>query len=187
MGLVFFPKSPRHVPLAHARELAVAAPPGLEKVALTVDADDQALADLVGTVPLDVLQLHGRETPERVAEIRGRFGLPVMKAIGVADRSDLAVANQFTGAADQLLIDAKPPPNGPLPGGNGLSFDWTLLDGWEAPLPWMLAGGLTPENAAEAVHRTGAKQLDLSSGVEDAPGEKSAEKMRAFMAALTSH
>jgi phosphoribosylanthranilate isomerase len=185
MGLVFFEKSPRHLSLDTARDLAMLAPPGLAKVALTVDADDATLDALLDAVPLDMLQLHGRETPERVAEVRARTGLPVMKAIGVADSGDLDRIDAYAGIADQLLIDAKPPKDADLPGGNGLSFDWRLLAGrkyWT--MPWMLAGGLTPDNAAEAVRLTGAKQVDVSSGIESAPGVKDAARMRAFAGAL---
>ena len=184
MGLVFFEKSPRNVPLPLARDLALAAPVGLAKVALTVNADDATLDHIVETVPLDMIQLHGSETPERVSTIKNRYGLPVMKAVGLADVDDLAKLNDYAGVADQILVDAKPPKNGPLPGGNGLSFDWQLIAGRRWPVPWMLAGGLTPDNAAQAVKMTGARQLDLSSGVETAPGVKDAGKIRAFMYAI---
>jgi phosphoribosylanthranilate isomerase len=147
-GFVFFPKSPRHLTLAAAREAALAAPPGLAKVALTVDADDAALDAIVEGVPLDMLQLHGHETPDRVAAVRARYGLPVMKAMGVADEGDLAALIDYSLVADQLLIDAKPPRGAEVPGGNGLSFDWRLLVGRKWLRPWMLAGGLTPENVA---------------------------------------
>lgn len=186
-GFVFFPKSPRNVTLDQARALALAAPPGLAKVALTVDADDAALAALLGSVPIDVLQLHGHESPARVAEVRARYGLPVMKAVGIADAEDLAQIDLYQGVADQLLIDAKPPKGADLPGGNGLCFDWRLLAGrkyWARP--WMLAGGLTPDNVAEAVRLTGARQVDVSSGVESAPGVKDGARMAAFSAALNS-
>jgi phosphoribosylanthranilate isomerase len=185
-GFVFFPKSPRHVTPEVARELAVEAPVGLAKVALLVDADDDLIDAVTGTVPLDMLQLHGRETPERVAAVRTRTGLPVMKAIGVAGPEDLAAIDVYSQVADQLLIDAKPPKGADLPGGNGLSFDWRLLAGrkyWTRP--WMLAGGLTADNVAEAVRLTGARQVDVSSGVERAPGDKDPELIRAFVAAAT--
>ena len=171
VGFVFFPKSPRNVSLDAARALALEVPPGLAKVALTVDADDAALDALTEAVPLDMLQLHGEESPERVAEVRARYGLPVMKALGVAGPDDLAAIDRYAAVADQLLIDAKPAPGADLPGGNGLSFDWRLLAGrkyWTKP--WMLAGGLTPGNVAEAVRLTGARQVDVSSGVEGARG-----------------
>jgi phosphoribosylanthranilate isomerase len=182
-GFVFFPKSPRHLTLAAAREAALAAPPGLAKVALTVDADDAALDAIVEGVPLDMLQLHGHETPDRVAAVRARYGLPVMKAIGVADEGDLAALIDYSLVADQLLIDAKPPRGAEVPGGNGLSFDWRLLVGRKWLRPWMLAGGLTPENVAAAVRLTGARQVDVSSGVESAPGVKDAARIAAFVAA----
>lgn len=182
MGLVFFPKSPRNVDIATARALALAAPPGLAKVALTVDASDAFLDSLLAEVPLDLLQLHGNESPDRVAEIRARSGLPVMKAVGVATAADLERARRYERAADQLLIDAKPPDGADLPGGNGLAFDWRVLSGRTPPLPWMLAGGLTPENVAEAVRLTGARQVDVSSGVETRPGRKDPARIRAFCA-----
>ncbi|MFP5479668.1 MAG: phosphoribosylanthranilate isomerase [Alphaproteobacteria bacterium] len=182
-GFVFFPKSPRHLTLETARDLALGAPEGLCKVALTVDADDAALDAIVEAVPLDMLQLHGRESPERVAEVKARYGLPVMKAMGVADEGDLAGLMEMSLAADQLLIDAKPPKGADLPGGNGLAFDWRLLVGRKWLKPWMLAGGLTPENVAQAVRLTGARQVDVSSGVESAPGVKDPAKIAAFVQA----
>lgn len=182
-GFVFFPKSPRHLTLPQAHEAALAAPPGLAKVALTVDADDATLDAIVEGVPLDMLQLHGHETPDRVAEVRARYGLPVMKAMGVADEGDLAALTDMALAADQILIDAKPPKGADLPGGNGLSFDWRLLVGRKWLCPWMLAGGLTAQNVAQAVRLTGARQVDVSSGVESAPGVKDARLIDAFVRA----
>lgn len=182
-GFVFFPKSPRNLTTDQARLLSLAAPPGLAKVALTVDADDATLDAINDVVPLDILQLHGTETPERVAYIRARYGLPVMKAIGVADESDLAMLTEYSLVADQILIDAKPPKGADLPGGNGLSFDWRLLVGRKWLRPWMLAGGLTPQNVAEAIRLTGARQVDVSSGVESAPGVKDADKIHDFIGA----
>lgn len=185
-GFVFFPKSPRNVSIDTARDLAVEAPIGLAKVALVVDADNALLDAITARVPLDMLQLHGKETPERVAEVKARYGLPVMKAIGVADEEDLPKIDLYASVADQLLIDAKPPKNADLPGGNGLSFDWRLLSGrkyWTRP--WMLAGGLTPENVVQAIALTGAKQVDVSSGVESAPGQKDAELITSFVQAAT--
>ena len=181
MGLVFFEKSPRNITLPAARELALAAPLGLAKVALVVNPSDAELDAITGTVPLDMFQLHGRETPERVAEVKARYGLPVMKAVGIADGDDLPKLESYFGVADQILVDAKPPKGGELPGGNGLSFDWRLIAGRRWPCPWMLAGGLTPENVAEAVKMTGAKQVDVSSGVEDAPGQKNAKLIQKFV------
>ena len=185
-GFVFFAKSPRNVTLPEARLAALAAPPGLAKVALTVDADDATLDAIVEAVPLDVLQLHGHESPDRVAQVRARYGLPVMKAIGLADESDLPAIFEFSTVADQILIDAKPPRGADLPGGNGLAFDWRLLAGRRWLRPWMLAGGLTAENVAEAVRLTGARQVDVSSGVESAPGVKDAARIAAFVAAANA-
>ncbi len=185
VGFVFFPKSPRNVTAADAAELAHLVPAGVAKVALVVNATDEELDAITSTVPLDMLQLHGKESPDRVAQVRTRYGLPVMKAIGVAEAEDLAAIDLYSDVADQLLIDAKPPRNAELPGGNGLAFDWRLLAGrkyWRRP--WMLAGGLTPENVAEAVRMTGARQVDVSSGVESTPGEKDAALIKAFAAAL---
>ncbi|AWB47630.1 phosphoribosylanthranilate isomerase [Gemmobacter aquarius] len=182
-GFVFFAKSPRNLTVAAARELALAAPVGLAKVALVVDADDATLDAIIEAVPLDMLQLHGHETPDRVAEVRARYGLPVMKAVGVADEGDLAAVFDYSTVADQLLIDAKPPKGAALPGGNGLSFDWRLVAQRRWLRPWMLAGGLTPDNVAEAIRLTNARQVDVSSGVESAPGVKDAARMAAFVAA----
>ena len=181
MGLVFFEKSSRNITIPAARELALAAPLGLAKVALVVNPSDAQLDAITATVPLDMLQLHGCETPERVAEVKARYGLPVMKAVGIADGDDLPKLESYFGVADQILVDAKPPKGGELPGGNGLSFDWRLIAGRRWPCPWMLAGGLTPENVAEAVKMTGVKQVDVSSGVEDAPGQKNAELIQKFV------
>jgi phosphoribosylanthranilate isomerase len=183
IGLNFFPKSPRFVRLDLARELALAAPPGLAKVALVVDASDATLDDIVAGVPLDMLQLHGHETPERVAEVRARYGLPVMKVLGVADEGDLSALLEYSVVADQIMIDAKPPKGAVLPGGNGVSFDWRLLVGRKWLRPWMLAGGLTAQNVAEAVRLTGAVQVDVASGVESAPGVKDHARIAAFVRA----
>ncbi|WP_028958444.1 phosphoribosylanthranilate isomerase [Sulfitobacter sp. 20_GPM-1509m] len=179
-GFVFFAKSPRNLSFDAAAALAVDAPVGLAKVALTVDADDAFLDALTAQVPLDMLQLHGHETPARVTEVKARYGLPVMKAVGVADASDLLTLDSYLTVADQILVDAKPPRTAALPGGNGLSFDWRLIAGRRWPVPWMLAGGLTPDNVAEAIRVTGARQVDVSSGVETAPGVKDADKIAAF-------
>lgn len=183
-GFVFFPKSPRNVSIDVARDLAVAAPVGLAKVALVVNADDALIDAITGAVPLDMLQLHGKESPERVADLRARTGLPVMKAVGIAGPEDLDQIAIYEQVADQILIDAKPPKGADLPGGNGLAFDWRLLQGrkyWTRP--WMLAGGLTPDNVAEAVRLTGARQVDVSSGVESAPGVKDLDRIGDFVRA----
>lgn len=184
-GFVFFAKSPRNLTIAQARDLVLGAPVGLAKVALVVDADDATLDALVEAVPFDMLQLHGHESPDRVAEVRARYGLPVMKALGVADEGDLAAVFDYSTVADQLLIDAKPPKGASLPGGNGLSFDWRLVAQRRWLRPWMLAGGLTPQNVAEAIRLTNARQVDVSSGVESAPGVKDAARIRSFVAAAT--
>lgn len=185
MGLNFFPKSPRFVTLDLGRELALAAPVGLAKVALVVDADDATLDAIVEAMPLDMLQLHGHETPDRVAQVRARHGLPVMKVLGIADESDLAALLDHSTVADQILIDAKPPKDARLPGGNGLTFDWRLVAQRRWLRPWMLAGGLTPENVAEAIRLTNARQVDVASGVESAPGIKDAGRIAAFVAAAS--
>ena len=184
IGLNFFPKSPRYAAPDLARDLSLATPIGVAKVGLFVDADDTTLDHIIDHVPLDMIQLHGSETPHRVREVKNRYGLPVIKALGISAADDLAKIELFNAVADQILVDAKPPKDAVLPGGNGLSFDWTLIAGRRWPIPWLLAGGLTPENAALAVEMTGARQLDVSSGVESAPGIKDVEKIRAFIAAV---
>lgn len=184
IGFNFFPKSPRYAPIAQAAALASDVPVGVAKVALAVNFSDAQLDEIVAGVPLDMLQLHGTESPERVAEVKSRFGLPVIKAIGVAEAEDLAAIDLYSDVADQLLVDAKPPKNSDLPGGNGLPFDWRLLAGrkyWRTP--WMLSGGLNPDNVAEAIRMTGAKQVDVASGVESAPGVKDPGLIRSFIEA----
>ncbi len=183
IGLVFFAKSPRAVDADRARALALAAPPGLCKVGLFVDPGDQFLKETLDVAPLDMIQLHGGESPERVADIGRRAGLPVMKAVAIGGPQDLASLPRYEAVADQILCDAKPAPGAASPGGAGVVFDWRLVAGRRWRRPWMLAGGLTPENVADAVRLTGAAQVDVSSGVESAPGVKSPEKMRAFVAA----
>ncbi len=185
VGFVFFAKSPRNVSLDAAAALAIDVPQGICKVALTVDADDAFLDALLATVPIDMLQLHGHETPGRVAQVKARYGLPVMKAVGVAEADDLAQLDAYMAVADQILVDAKPPKDANLPGGNGLAFDWRLIAGRRWPRPWMLAGGLTPENVADAARMTGARQVDVSSGVEMTPGVKDARLIAAFAKAAT--
>ncbi len=183
VGFVFFPKSPRNVSVAQARDLMLAVPDGICKVALTVDASDELLGQITENLPVDMLQLHGGETPDRVAQVRTTYGLPVMKAVGVADEGDLPALDVYARVADQILCDAKPPKHADLPGGNGLAFDWRLIAGRRWAVPWMLAGGLTPDNVAEAVHLTGARQIDVSSGVESAPGVKDSARIAAFLRA----
>ena len=184
VGFVFFPKSPRNVSIETAAALAAEVPVGICKVALTVNADNELLDRITDTVPLDMLQLHGKETPERVAEVKARYGLPVMKAVGIATADDLPTLETYVSVADQILLDAKPSPDDDRPGGNGVAFDWTLIANRRWPVPWMLAGGLTPDNVAEAVRLTGARQVDLSSGIESAPGVKDPAKIAALAKAL---
>lgn len=183
LGFVFFAKSPRHVTPAQARDIAGDLPPGVMKVALVVNADDATLDEITEQVPLDMLQLHGKESPARVAQIRARYGLPVMKAVGISTPEDLPQLIDYGTVADQLLIDAKAPKGAALPGGNGVTFDWRLIANRRFLRPWMLAGGLTPENVAEAIRLTGARQVDVSSGVESSPGRKDPERMAAFIRA----
>jgi len=188
IGLVFFPRSPRNVSAGEAASLAAAAPPDITVVGLFVDPTDEALETLLDTVRLDLLQLHGSESPARVAEIKRRTGRPAMKAIKVSGPQDLALAEDYAGIADRLLFDAKAPSSGGdyMPGGNALSFDWRILAGRDWPSPWMLSGGLTPENVAEAVRASGAPGVDVSSGVEAAPGIKDPARVAAFLAAVAA-
>ena len=183
LGFVFYPKSPRYVTPDQAARLARYAGERALRVGLFVDPSDDLLSSIVAAAPLDLLQLHGKETPARVAEIRERFGHPVMKALPVAGPDDLAAADDYLPVADRLLFDAKPPKGmkDALPGGNALAFDWTLLAGRDWPRPWMLAGGLTPENLGEAVKTSGARRVDVSSGVESKPGVKDPERIKALL------
>jgi phosphoribosylanthranilate isomerase len=182
IGFVFYPPSPRDVSPELAARLSLAAPRGIARVGLFVDADDAMLTAVLHKVPLDLLQFHGGETPERVALVKRRFGKPVMKAIPVAAAADIALAERYLGSADRLLFDAKPPKDSTVPGGHGLAFDWELLAGRRWTLPWMLSGGLTPDNLGEAVRITRAEAVDVSSGVEHAPGIKDPDKVAAFLA-----
>ncbi len=177
---MFYPRSPRAVGTAVAARLARLVPRGVETCGLFVDPNDGEIEAVLEALPLGILQLHGSETPERAAAIRERFRLPVMKALSIAGRDDVAAAERWFGAVDRLLFDAKA---GNLPGGNGQSFDWTLLAGRSWPLPWLLAGGLTADNLAEAVRATGARAVDVSSGVETSPGIKDPGKIAAFLTA----
>lgn len=186
IGFNFFPKSPRFVSNDQARDLALQTPIGIAKVGLVVDANNDLLDALVDRVPLDVIQLHGGESVERVIEVRARYRLPVMKVIGVSCQEDLAAIDEFAPVSDQILLDAKPPKGAILPGGNGLAFDWRLLAGrkyWTKP--WMLAGGLKPDNVAEAIQKTGAVQVDVASGVESSAGVKDAGLMTQFCKAAS--
>ncbi|MEM9852968.1 MAG: phosphoribosylanthranilate isomerase [Pseudomonadota bacterium] len=182
VGFVHFAKSPRHIEIEDIAGLAAKLPPAVQSVALLVDPDDALLSALPSEI--DWVQLHGRETPARVADIHARFGKPVMKALGVASSEDVAGIDAYEAVADQLLIDAKPPKDGTLPGGNGLSFDWSLIACRDWARPWMLAGGLDAANVARAASLTGATQVDVSSGIESAPGIKDQTRMAAFMQAL---
>jgi len=183
VGLVFFARSPRFVRLDPAAELADRARGRAEIVALTVDMDDAGLSAIVERVRPDWLQLHGREPVERVAAVRQRFPQKVIKALGIRAASDLAPADDYAEVADRLLLDAKPPKDSDRPGGLGRTFDWTVLDGFALPVGWMLSGGLDPDNVAEALRITRAPGVDVSSGVERAPGEKDPDLIRAFIAA----
>jgi phosphoribosylanthranilate isomerase len=184
VGFVRYPRSPRHVSLDEGRALSGHAKGKALRVALTVDPDDRELEDIVAEIDPDILQLHGEETRERVAEVRARFGRPVMKAVGIAEEGDLTQIQTYGAVADRLLLDAKPPKTAEaLPGGNGLSFDWRLVAALDPGLPFMLSGGLAPDNVAAAIELTGARALDVSSGVERRPGEKDPEKIERFVRA----
>jgi len=183
VGFVFFPKSPRHIDWATARALGRQAKGHATIVALSVDADDDTLKRIVEALSPDLMQLHGSETPERVKEISELCARPTMKAIGVAARRDLAAAKAYEGVADTLLIDAKPPKGAALPGGNGRPFDWSLTRDFHARSPWLLSGGLDPDMVAAAIALSQARGVDVSSGVESAPGVKDPAKIRAFVAA----
>lgn len=184
VGLVFYPPSPRYAAPDLAAYLASYVPDAVKKVGLFVEPDDKTLEDILRQVPLDMIQLHGHESPDRVLYIKERFGLPVMKALPVRTKADLAAVPDYTNVADWLLFDAKAPPGATLPGGNGLPFDWILLEGFQSQTPWMLAGGLTPDNVAEALRRLSPDAVDVSSGVETAPGAKSPEMIEKFIEAV---
>lgn len=182
VGFNFYPPSPRYLAPRDAASLGQRAAGRIRRVGLFVDAGDEAIAEAVAAADLDVLQLHGEEPPERAARLRARFGLPVWKVIPVAGASDVSRAAAYRDAADFILFDAKTP-KGTLPGGMGLSFDWSLLAADKGALPWGLAGGLTPDNVAEAIRSTGAPLVDTASGVESAPGVKDRARITAFCAA----
>jgi phosphoribosylanthranilate isomerase len=183
VGFVFFPKSPRNLAPAEAAGLARAARGRAKAVAVTVDAADDFLDAIVTEAAPDMLQLHGGESPQRVAAVKARYGLPVMKALSVSEAGDLAKAAPFLGVADRFLFDARPPKGALLPGGNGVSFDWTLLAGLDPRIDYLLSGGLGPGNVGEAVRVAGPPGLDVSSGVESAPGVKDTGLIAAFFAA----
>ncbi|MGO4683206.1 phosphoribosylanthranilate isomerase [Hyphomicrobium sp. 2TAF46] len=184
IGLVFYAKSPRHLDIAKAKGLAERARGKARIVALTVDADDATLNEIVNEVAPDVLQLHGKETPSRVAAIKEQFGREVIKAIAVATADDVAQAREYADVADLILFDAKAPPGALLPGGNGRTFDWHALDGVAEALPFMLSGGLGPDNVADAIALTHPLAVDVSSGVESAPGIKDPDQIRRFLLAV---
>jgi phosphoribosylanthranilate isomerase len=183
IGFNFFKKSPRYLDLSSVADLAQEVPAGVCKVGLWVNPTDEELDAMLAVVPIDMIQLHGSESVERVAEIKEAYGLPVMKVIGVSGADDIAQINDYEQVADQILLDAKPPKDAVLPGGNGLAFDWNLIAKRRFAVPWMLAGGLVPENVAEAVRLTGAQQVDVSSGVEVSVGVKDKQLITDFIRA----
>jgi phosphoribosylanthranilate isomerase len=185
VGFVVFPPSPRHVAPGAAAALAARLPAQVGAVGVFVDPDEALVAETVAAARLRAIQLHATP-PERVARLRALAGVEAWAAVAVRTRADLAGAARYAGAADRLVYDAKTPPGAPLPGGMGLRFDWALLDGFRHPLPWMLSGGLDPGNVAGAIRRTGATLVDVSSGVEDAPGAKSVDKIAAFLQAVAA-
>lgn len=180
VGFNFYPPSPRFLAFSEARALAAQAQGRITRVGVFVDADDAFIAEAVAAARLDAIQLHGKEAPERAAQVRARFGLPVWKVLSVATADDVARASAYAGTADFILFDAKTPKGAALPGGLGLAFDWTLLAGYRGALPWGLAGGLSPDNVAEAIRMTGAPMVDVSSGVESAPGVKDEQRIASF-------
>ncbi len=183
VGFLFFPPSPRHLGLEGARVLGSQVAGRAQKVALTVDADDALLHEIVAALHPDMLQFHGKEPPERVAVVRSRFGLPVMKALPMASRADLSPIQQYAQVADRLIFDARAPQDATRPGGLGKPFDWTLVAGLDCRVPFMLSGGLDASNVAQALRMTTAPGVDVSSGVEREPGVKDPNKIRAFIAA----
>ncbi len=181
-GFVFFPASPRSLSPVAAAGLMAEVPPAVLKVGLVVDADDGLIEEIISRTSLDILQFHGQEPPGRVAEVKKRFGREVMKAIPISAPGDIAAARAYEQAADRLLLDARPPEGATRPGGNALAFDWELIAGETWSKPWLLAGGLDAGNVGEAVRISGAVAVDVSSGVEDAPGVKNPDKIREFLA-----
>jgi phosphoribosylanthranilate isomerase len=184
VGFVFFAKSPRSVAPDQAAALAALVPDQVKRVGVFVDPDEALLERAIALGRLSAVQLHGQETPERAAAIRARYGVELWKAVSVRTRADLDVAMRYTGAADRILYDAKTPDNAALPGGMGMRFDWKLLDGFVHPLPWALSGGLDARNVGEAARISGARLVDVSSGVENAPGIKDVDKIAAFLQAV---
>jgi phosphoribosylanthranilate isomerase len=188
VGFVFYARSPRYVTPSAAGALARQTPPGIMRVGLFVDVEDAAIEAILRDAPLDMLQFHGAESPERIRATKIRLGLPVMKAIKIASAADLDQADRFLDSADWLLFDAKVPSTmtGALPGGNALAFDWKILSGARFTCPWMLSGGLTGANVAEAVRISGAQAVDVSSGVEDRPGHKDPQRIADFLGIVRS-
>ena len=183
VGLMFYPPSPRFIDLETAKALSEMVPPAIKRVGVFVDEPDETIAGILDSVPLDILQFHGAESPQRVTEAKSRFGLPVIKAVKIAGEADLAEAGAQEEAADIVLFDAKPPADmtGLLPGGNALAFDWRIIAGRSWRRPWMLSGGLDAVNLCEAVKISGARMVDVSSGVERRPGEKDPDLIRGFL------
>ncbi|MBS4047079.1 MAG: phosphoribosylanthranilate isomerase [Alphaproteobacteria bacterium] len=181
VGFVFYPPSPRNVGAEQAEALLNEVPSGIDRVGLFVDPETDFLDKILAKARLDLLQLHGDETPERCRAISVYFGLPIIKAIKVSTKADLKAAKDYEDAVDWLMFDARPSTDGALPGGNGKAFDWTILKGAEFKRPWLLAGGLTPENLSQAAQQSGARAVDVSSGVESGPGKKDPAKIRAFL------
>ncbi len=189
VGFVFYPRSPRAVTAAQAGKLAAAAGTSVTRVGVFVDPDDELLAEVLAAASLDLLQLHGSESAARLAQVRERFQIAVMKAIKVSDAADLETAGDFAKTADKLMFDGKAPKSmaGAMPGGNRVTFDWHMLEGRSWACPWMLSGGLDPENVDAAITISGAKEVDVSSGVESAPGAKNLDLVRAFLARVQAH
>lgn len=189
VGFVFYPPSPRNLDAAEAAALIDAAPPGIDRVGVFVDPTDAQLADVLGQVRLDLLQLHGDESPKRVGDLRDRFRIPLIKAIKISSAADLDAAKSYEDVADWLLFDARPPSDQPdaLPGGNAIAFDWRLLAGRRFRRPWLLSGGLNAGNLAKAAALSGALAVDVSSGVERGPGKKDPGLIKAFLDAAKSH
>jgi len=184
VGFIFFQKSPRNIDPVEAGRLRELARGRAEAVAVTVDADDQTLDRIVASMSPDMLQLHGKETPERVEEVKARYGLPVMKAFAIREAGDLGAITPYRGIANRFLLDAKPPVGSELPGGNGVSFDWRLLAGLDADIDYMLSGGLNAANIGEALRLANPPGIDISSGVESAPGVKNAALIEGFFRAV---
>lgn len=181
VGFVFFKKSPRNITLDQASTLSKLVPPEVKKVVLTVDPEDYFLEKIISAVDPDFIQLHGQEKVSRVEEIGELFNIPIIKAVGLKDKNDLWRLDEYSQVSDQILVDAKPVDSQPLPGGNGIAFDWKIISEFNWKLPWMLAGGLNAENVAAAINLTKAEQVDVSSGVEKSPGKKDHMKIRKFI------